>query len=300
MPQLLVIDGTPLLYRGYFSPGTKHLRTSAGLISGGFYGALKIVQALQARFARADFSVCFGMGLSGRERIYAGYKPTSRIHEEAAKPEGFLRQLEDLQCFLRAVGMPVFMMLGVEADDLISLLACMWAAEHSNHAVIVSSDHDFLQLVNEKIMCYDDKAKRFTGPAEVEERFQIPADAYLRYKAYVGDVSDNIPSIPGYGPVRAREAVLGMRTITDPAHAKAYDRNLRLMTLPRTLDELTCLSVQQRFALRTQIRSTFKSFLAQEYASLQTCVDLETAQALLDKYECKSFRVEHFARYHTH
>lgn len=299
MNRLVIIDGNPLLYRGFYSKGTFHLKTSRGELSGAFYGALRTFQSLQNRFKDSHFMFAFDRGLSGRDKIYAGYKPLSGVYDEKAKPEGFTKQLLHIQEFLRAMAIPVLTVNGIEADDLISVAVQGWIAQSPKHfsSIIVSSDRDFLQLVTDEILLYDDRAKEFFGPNEVQSKFGVPVDRFLQYKALIGDSADQIPSVIGYGPVRAKRAVNDEKLPSEGLELKVFDRNKSLMRLPKNSYEITALTDYQQQKLELIIADIFRSFLTERYANLQQTLDFDRAQEILNLYECKSLKLETFARY---
>jgi 5'-3' exonuclease len=301
MRRLVLIDGNPLLYRSFYSKGTSHLKTSRGALSGAFYGALRTFQAIQKRFPNSDFLFAFDRGLSGRDKIYPGYKPLSGQYESSAKPEGFTKQLLHVQEFLRAMAIPVFAVNGIEADDLISVASYGWVEQFPSRfsAVIVSSDRDFLQLVSPNVLLYDDRSKVFFGPDEVQTQFGVPVDKFVWYKALIGDSSDCIPSVPGYGPVRAKRAVLQGSMPTYKVLSAILRRNYDLIRLPKNSYEIFSLSSEGQQSLELAIADMFRYFLSTSYKGLQKYLDFDRAQELLNEYECKSLCLESFSKYST-
>lgn len=285
--RLVLIDGNPLMYRAYHSPGTRHLTTSTGRKSGGFYGLLKIFLALRKRLKLSHYVMCFDMGASWRNDVSAAYK----THGNGVKPEGFLPQLEDAQAFLHMVGVPVYKVPLLEADDLIGVFASEWVRLSPTHTVIiVSSDRDYFQLVSDRIMLYDDKAKKFYGPQEVEDVMGVALTHVLHYRCLVGDKSDGLRGVPGYGPKRAREFC------SDPeARLMEFDRawftyNRHLMQLPRHPFDLQ-VSIAERKRLHTETNKLMAHLLQ---GLTPTLVRPGLAQELLDTYECRSIQVNDF------
>lgn len=290
--RLIVVDGNPLLYRSYHSPGTRNLKTSKGLMSGGFYGFLRSYLTLKKRFHHSPFIFCFDSGRSWRNDIFPGYK----THAEDPKPNGFLRQLEHAKDFLTLIGVPVYCVPMLEADDLISVFTCAWSRLLLKHTVIiVSSDRDFFQLINDSIMVYDDRAKKFYGPTEVNESIGIDCKYFLYYKCLIGDVSDKIPGVIGFGPVKAKklcnlQADINFSLQLSERDIAVFQRNMELIRLPRSVKDLKSTN-QIQYYLREEIDSLddLKKVTYNSDVAL-----LKKAQELLDIYECKSFTVETF------
>ena len=292
--RLVVVDANPLMYRSFHSPGTRNLTTSTGMLSGGFYGFLRSYLALRKRFVSAHFVFCFDCGRSWRNDVFSSYK----THGTDTKPNNFSQQLGAVRTFLHAIRVPVFMELRLEADDLISLIACQWVQSNKNNSsIIVSSDRDFFQVVTPSIMVYDDRAKKFYGPAEVEESTGVQVGYFLSYKCMIGDVSDKIPGIRGFGKVKAAACVSNsaIENIFTREQQEIYDRNKRLIQLPKNIWELEAPKIK-RDRINTRINKIFSHFMSSPFdrKSLIEYMDHCTAQKLLDDYECKSFRIGDF------
>lgn len=282
MNRLVLIDAHPLAYRSYHSPGTRNLKNSAGRMSGAFYGFLRSYLTLRKRFSAAHFLFCFDSGRSWRNEVFAGYK----THAEEEKPNGFLIQLRDARRFLEALGVPCYSEPLLEADDLISVFACEWVKNlKENTAVVVSSDRDFFQLVSDKIMVYDDRAKKFFGPAEVEKESGVPLERFLMYKCLIGDVADKIPGVAGYGPVKARKFCIDSRLLLQGSSLETFYRNKRLMNLPRSPFQLTVPGAV-KLGIAVEIKARFLALSIDE----KPVTAIVGAQKLLDTYECKSIK----------
>lgn len=300
MNRLILIDGNPLLYRSYYAKGTSGLKTSRGELSGAFYGALRTFQALQNRFPKADYLFAFDRGLSGREKIFTGYKPLSGTYTDNSKPPGFSKQLLHVQEFLRAMAIPVLTVNGIEADDLISVVTHEWIDEEDQQefsVVIVSSDRDFLQLVSKQVLLYDDRAKCFFGPDDVESQFGVPVDRFVLYKSLIGDLADKIPPVEGYGPVRAKEAVLNDKFPKSGQKLKDFERNKDLIRLPKNSYAIQALTGVAQQKLESRIAEIFRGFLSGDYKSFHEDLNFDKAQEILNSYECKSLKLDYFSKY---
>lgn len=284
MRRLVVIDGNPLAYRAYHSPGTRNLQTSTGVRSGLFYGFLRTYLALRKRLPGSHFVVCFDSTGSWRNTLCGEYKTQG----DDGKPNGFLSQINAVQAFLRGVGVPLFKEPMLEADDLISVLASEWV-KVAKSAIIVSSDRDFFQLVSERILLYDDRAKKFYGPKEVENLTGVKIQYFLSYKCLMGDKADCLSGVYGYGPKRARMACKNPEQMLFGPDLQIFTRNKLLIKLPRTPEELH-LHAAGRRRIRLMIGSLFHDF---RYGLLRLA-DTAAAQDLLDSYECRVFTAHDF------
>lgn len=277
----LVVDGNYLAWRSWHSPGLKRLKTSKGTPSGLFYGVVKTIRALRKRFKVKRTVIAFDGGHSGRRRLLPEYKEhRNSLNRDAA----WTSQVEDLKAYFAAKGYVVLYQEGIEADDLISLWSLRWISSFEETkspiiqpvCIIVSSDTDLLQLVRPGIMMYNVGRNKLYDIDRVEEEYQVHPLDIPAYKALVGDKSDNIPGVQGYGPVKAKRWV---RDGCDLKELKSidreiYKRNYQLVKLPDNLSDLSSVMVIEP--------------LLQELARRPEFPDSKFSQDLLHHYECKS------------
>jgi DNA polymerase-1 len=289
--RLILLDGPPLIYRNYYSPGMRNLKTSNGMKSGAFYGFLHSLLVLKKRFEESYFFVTFDEGHSGRNEIFPSYK------NNPEKSEPLQRQFQDVKTFLASAGIPMYNKVPLEADDVISVTTHLWLQSHKLHNVfIVSSDRDYFQLVSERVLLCDDKAKTFYGPQEVENLTGVKPFNWLNYKCLRGDTSDKIPGIKGFtgkkgdkGDLRAiQECVLGIHAVPDE-YRDEYRRNYALMRLPKTFTELKTVDASFAYVCQVTLDNYIRSMMNDEIP-----MNSKNAQALLDKYECQSMKLEDF------
>lgn len=200
MKKLVIIDGKSVFYRGYYAMGA--LSTSDGTPTGGVYGfaviALEIVREIQPTKVVVAWDKA-KTSIRKRKEIYPDYK-AGRVKP----PEDFFTQIPLLQNLINALGWGWLECDDYEADDIIGTLARQ--AEKSKEdwdTVIVSSDLDMLQVVDENTRVYR-LLKGFSKLEEmdifaVEEKYGISKSQFLDLKALKGDASDNIPGVPGVG-----------------------------------------------------------------------------------------------------
>lgn len=289
--RLIIVDASHLMYRNYYGKGTRELRTSKWIRSGMFYGFLKSILSLKERFQNPHILTIFDNGYSGREMSYPEYK-RNKLRKETEKPKSFYAQGKNIRVFLRSVGMQVIKIDGIEADDIISIAARTWTARHKlNNVIIVSSDRDFFQIVDTRIMLADEKAGEYYGPDEVFAKTGVHVYNYLRYKCLLGDMaSDNITGVPGIGKVKSAELALSAPAcLSDEKHIEIFWRNYHLMELPKTFHEMRCMTKEDQHRHTQILENIFGRFELGSYTRKE-----ELAQKYLDFYECQSLKLEDF------
>jgi len=195
-PTLLLVDGSSYLYRAYHA--LPDLRNSAGEPTGAVYGVLNMLRRLLADY-KADFLACVfdARGRTFREDLYAEYKAN-----RPAMPDDLAAQIEPLHAAIRALGWPLIMEDGVEADDVIGTLA--EEAKRAGMRVIVSTgDKDLAQLVDERVSLVNTMSNETLDVAGVQAKFGVPPERIVDYLALVGDAVDNIPGVDKVGPKTA-------------------------------------------------------------------------------------------------
>ena len=202
MKKLVIIDGKSVFYRGYYAMG--NLATSDGTPTGGVYGfaviALEIVRELQPTKVVVAWDKA-KTSIRKRKEIYADYK-AGRVKP----PDDFFTQIPLLKELVSALGWGWLECDDYEADDIIGTLALQATKRDLANdwdVVIVSSDLDMLQVVDENVRMYRllkgfSKLEEMDVPA-VEEKYGISKSQFLDLKALKGDASDNIPGVPGVG-----------------------------------------------------------------------------------------------------
>jgi len=202
MKTLLLVDGSSYLYRAFHA--MPDLRNSANEPTGAIQGVLNMLRRLHKDYP-ADYSACVfdAKGKTFRDDIYPEYKAN-----RASMPDDLRTQIEPLFETIRAMGWPLVVEDGVEADDVIGALAKQ--AEHKGIKTIISTgDKDISQLVNEHITVVNTMRDAFRKTddvldiAGVERKFGIPPSLMIDYLILVGDTSDNVPGVEKVGPKTA-------------------------------------------------------------------------------------------------
>ncbi len=193
---LVLIDASGWLFRAYHA--LPPLSNMKGEPTGAIFGMVNMLKRLQKDYAPEHIAVVFDApGKTFREAIYADYKAN-----RDATPPDLLHQWPIIVEMVKAMGLPTLSVSGVEADDVIGTLAKI--GEAAGHEVlIVTSDKDMAQLVNDRVKLVDTMKNRVMDPAGVIEKFGVPPERIVDYLALIGDTSDNIPGVPSVGPKTA-------------------------------------------------------------------------------------------------
>lgn len=194
--RVVLVDASSYLYRAYHA--MPPLATSQGQPTGAVYGVVNMLRKLLADYQPEYVALVFdAKGRTFRDDLYAAYKA-----HRPRMPDDLGAQIAPLHDIIHAMGLPILMVEGVEADDVIGTLACQ-AAAAGMRALIVTSDKDFAQLVNEHITLVNTMNNSVLDAQGVLDKFGIPPARIIDYLALVGDSSDNVPGVPKVGPSTA-------------------------------------------------------------------------------------------------
>ncbi|MGV3581472.1 MAG: DNA polymerase I [Methylophilus sp.] len=202
MKTLLLVDGSSYLYRAFHA--MPDLRNRNNEPTGAIQGVLNMLRRLHKDYP-ADYSACVfdAKGKTFRDDIYPEYKAN-----RASMPDDLRPQIEPLHEAIKAMGWPLIIEEGVEADDVIGALAKQ--AEREGVKVIISTgDKDITQLVNEHVTVVNTMRDAFRKTddildiAGVENKFGIPPSLIIDYLILIGDTSDNVPGVEKVGPKTA-------------------------------------------------------------------------------------------------
>jgi DNA polymerase-1 len=196
MKTLLLVDGSSYLYRAFHA--MPDLRTSKGEPVGALRGYINMLRTLRAQ-QPAEYIACVfdAPGKTFRDEIYPDYKAN-----RSAMPEELVQQIAPIHEAVRALGWPVVMVEGIEADDVIGTLA-RHAQTHGVRTVISTGDKDLAQLVNEHTMLVNTMSGETLDGAGVVEKFGVRPDQIVDYLTLVGDSVDNVPGVDKVGPKTA-------------------------------------------------------------------------------------------------
>ncbi|EGN76022.1 DNA polymerase I [Idiomarina sp. A28L] len=202
----ILVDGSSYLFRAFYAP--PHLTNSAGEPTGAIYGVVNMLRSLLKQFEPTHMAVVFdAKGGTFRNEMYAEYKAN-----RPPMPDDLRSQIEPLHNIIRAMGLPLISIEGVEADDVIGTLA-QQAAEEGRTCLISTGDKDMAQLVNEHVILINTMTSTVLDEAAVPEKYGVRPDQMIDFLALMGDSSDNIPGLPGVGEKTALKMLEGMGSI---------------------------------------------------------------------------------------
>lgn len=200
---LILVDGSSYLYRAYhaFPP----LTNSSGEPTGAMYGVLNMLRSLLLQFKPTHVAVVFdAKGKTFRDELFAEYKS-----HRPPMPDELRAQIEPLHAMVKAMGIPLLVVAGVEADDVIGTLAL--EAEKIGKSVLISTgDKDMAQLVSDNVTLINTMNNTILGPEEVVTKYGVPPSLIIDFLALMGDSSDNIPGVPGVGEKTAQALLQGI------------------------------------------------------------------------------------------
>lgn len=205
---LILVDGSSYLYRAFhaFPP----LTNAGGEPTGAMYGVLNMLKSLLNQFAPTEMAVVFdAKGKTFRDEMFAEYKA-----HRPPMPDELRSQIEPLHQMIRALGLPLLVVPGVEADDVIGTLAKQ-AAANGRDVLISTGDKDMAQLVSDKITLINTMNNTVLGPQEVREKYGVGPELIIDFLALMGDSSDNIPGVPGVGEKTALALLTGIGSLRE-------------------------------------------------------------------------------------
>ena len=193
---LILIDGSSYLYRAFHAMPA--LSNSKGKPTGAVYGVVNMLRKLLHEYQPQLIAVVFdAKGKTFRDDIYPEYKAN-----RPPMPDELSAQIQPLHNIIRAMGIPLLMVEGVEADDVIGTLAAQ-ATQQKIDTLISTGDKDMAQLVNEHVTLVNTMTDTEMDPNGVVDKFGINPEQIIDYLALVGDSVDNIPGVPKVGPKTA-------------------------------------------------------------------------------------------------
>ena len=205
---LILIDGSSYLYRAFHAyPGTM---SNGEIPTNAIYGVVNMIRSMMRQFASDRMAVIFdAKGKTFRDEMYDQYKAN-----RPPMPDDLRCQVEPLHQVIRAMGLPLLAIEGVEADDVIGTLARQ-ASQAGMPVLISTGDKDMAQLVDENITLINTMTNVVLDREGVIEKFGIPPELIIDYLALMGDKVDNIPGVPGVGEKTATALLQGIGGLED-------------------------------------------------------------------------------------
>ncbi|NTU68041.1 MAG: DNA polymerase I [Chlorobiaceae bacterium] len=205
-PGLYLLDGMAMVYRSFFALQQARMTTRDGRPTGAVFGfassLLRIIEAYGPDYLAVAFD--------SREKTFRHDRYEPYKANRPAPPEDLISQIEEIHELIRAFGIPIVIMPGFEADDLIGSAARKF--EEACRVFIVTPDKDMSQLVHDGVRILKPGKRQndfeLMGPDEVAGHFGVPPEQFIDFLTLTGDTSDNIPGAKGIGPKTA-SALLG-------------------------------------------------------------------------------------------
>ena len=238
--ELVLVDGSSFLFRAYHAIGSQGgLSTRDGQPTHAVFGVVNMLRSL-IREVQPEYlaMVMDAKGKTFRHEMYPQYKAN-----RPPMPDDLRVQLGYLLEIIPAMGLPLVSVPGIEADDVIGTLATR-AVRQGYRVMIISSDKDLAQLVNERVVMVDTMKNSTLDPDGVMAKFGVPPERIIDLLALTGDTSDNVPGIPRVGPKTAAKWLAEYGSL-DELVARADEvkgkigetlrENLDILSLSRTL-----------------------------------------------------------------
>ncbi|WP_420554681.1 DNA polymerase I [Neptuniibacter marinus] len=207
---LILVDGSSYLYRAFFASQQADLRNSAGVPTGAIRVVTSMLKSLIKQYPDSPIAVIFdAKGKTFRDDIYSDYKA-----QRPPMPDDLRSQVEPIHQIVKAMGMPLIVEDGVEADDVIGTLAHQ-ASQQGVDTIISTGDKDMAQLVNKHVTLINTMTDTLMDVDGVNEKFGIPPELIIDFLALMGDKVDNIPGVAGVGEKTALALLQGIGGIKD-------------------------------------------------------------------------------------
>jgi len=207
---LILVDGSSYLFRAYHSMSQTGFSNSAGQATGAIYGVINMLKSLCKQYTSDRVVVIFdAKGKTFRNDMYPEYKAN-----RPPMPDDLRSQIAPLHNIIRAMGLPIHAIEGVEADDVIGTLSKL-ATEQGLLTIISTGDKDMAQLVNSQVSLINTMTNQFLDVKGVEEKFGIPPKYIIDFLGLMGDKVDNIPGVAGVGEKTALGLIQGIGGIDE-------------------------------------------------------------------------------------
>lgn len=252
---LVLVDGSSYLYRAFHA--LPPLTTSTGMPTGAVKGVLNMLKSLRRQYPDSPFAVVFdAKGPTFRDELFAEYKS-----HRPPMPDELRVQVEPLHAAVRALGLPLLCVEGVEADDVIGTLARSSAAAQ-RPVVISTGDKDMAQLVDGHITLVNTMTGSTLDVDGVKEKFGVGPELIIDYLALMGDKVDNIPGVPGVGEKTALGLLTGIGGGLDVLYA--------------SLDKVSELPIRGAKGLPAKLADNREqAYLSYQLATIKTDVALD-------------------------
>ncbi|WP_239090207.1 DNA polymerase I [Marinomonas ostreistagni] len=205
---MVLVDGSSYLYRAFHA--IPPLTTSDGQPTNAARGVISMIRSLIGRYPNSPIVVIFdAKGKTFRDDMYSEYKA-----QRPPMPDDLRVQIEPIHRMIEAMGLPLVIIDGVEADDVIGTIAKQIGGE-GREVVVSTGDKDMAQLVTDKVTLVNTMTDTVMDVEGVKEKFKIPPELIIDFLALMGDKVDNIPGVPGVGEKTALAMLQGIGSIEE-------------------------------------------------------------------------------------
>ena len=205
---LILIDGSSYLYRAFHA--YPESMSNGDIQTNAIYGVVNMLRSMMKQFSSERIAVIFdAKGKTFRDDMYPEYKAN-----RPSMPNELRSQIEPLHNIIKAMGLPLLVIPGVEADDVIGTLAHQ-ASQQGMPVLISTGDKDMAQLVDENVTLINTMTNVVMDPQGVVDKFGIGPELIIDFLALMGDKVDNIPGVPGVGEKTALALLQGIGSIDD-------------------------------------------------------------------------------------
>ena len=263
---LVLVDGSSYLYRAYHA--MPDLRGPDGEPTGALYGIVNMLRRMR-KDVTAEYSACVfdAKGKTFRDDWYPEYKA-----HRPPMPDDLAKQIDPIHFAVRALGWPLLMVDGVEADDVIGTLAA--EAEQRGMKVLISTgDKDLAQLVSDRVTLVNTMTNETLDRDGVIAKFGVPPERIVDYLALIGDTVDNVPGVEKCGPKTAVKWLTQYETLDSIVHHASEIKGAVGENLRRALDFLPLgkklVTVERACDLKNHVESIETSLVARPESPLE-------------------------------
>ena len=239
---VVLVDGSSYLFRAFYA--LPDLRSSDGRPTGAIRGVISMLRRLAKDYPHSPLAVVFDApGRTFRDDLYADYKAN-----RSAMPDDLREQIAPIHAMIKAMGLPLVSVEGVEADDVIGTYAAQ-ATALQRETVISTGDKDMAQLVTPYVTLVNTMTETTMDAGGVKEKFGVGPELIVDYLALMGDTVDNIPGVPKVGPKTATKwlneygSLDALMARADEVKGKVGENlrnSLGQLTLSRELTQIRC------------------------------------------------------------
>ncbi|OOF08590.1 MULTISPECIES: DNA polymerase I [unclassified Salinivibrio] len=261
---LILVDGSSYLYRAYHA--SPNLTNSQGEPTGAVFGVVNMLRSLLRQFPHSHVAVIFdAKGKTFRDDMYEQYKAN-----RPPMPDDLRGQIEPLHKIIKAMGLPLLAVEGVEADDVIGTLATQ-ASKAGMPVLISTGDKDMAQLVDEHVTLINTMTNVVMDPEAVREKYGFGPEHIIDYLALMGDKVDNIPGVPGVGDKTATALIANLGGLDD---------------IYANLDKIAALSFRGAKSMAKKLTEhQDAAYLSYQLATIKLDVELDFTPEQLVKQE---------------